>query len=81
VQQRRYKVLVKCTYGSSHIYRITITAGGRKIKLRTDLPLVYSQKKRSKAASWKIEEGEKPKSGTPFYTMINKIEKYLKKDI
>lgn len=80
VQKGRYKVHVKCTYVSAQIYRFDVNGGERQLKLRTDFPLVYSQKKRSKPAQWKIEEGEKPKSGVAFYIMIEKIEQYLKKD-
>jgi hypothetical protein len=81
VQQGRFKVHVRCTYVSTQIYRFLITGGEREMVLRTDFPFIHSQKKRSKPASWKIEQGDKPKSGVAFYTMIEKIEHYLKKDL
>lgn len=81
VQQGRFKIHVKCIYVSSQIYRFIVTGGEREMRLRTDFPFIYSQKKRSKPAQWKIEQGEKPKSGVAFYTMIEKIEVHLKKDM
>ncbi len=80
LENGRFKVHVHCIYVSKQIYRFRIKGGEREMVLRTDFPLVYAQKKRSKPASWKIEEGEQPKSGAAFYMMIEKIEETLKAD-
>lgn len=79
-ERGRFKVHVKCTYVSTQIYRFVVKGGEREMHLRCDFPAVYSKKKRQSSANWKIEHGEKPRSGSAFYEMVNKIEQYLVKD-